>query len=111
MDRMNGLAAQISWIANTQIKIYLVAFLYLLMLQHLFIDKILIFLLVSSVWIPQIIVNTIHGQKGVPDIYFAAVTSLHLMYIPLYFKMTENNYLFLRPDRQSGFIMMCYTLA
>jgi hypothetical protein len=32
------------------------------------------------------------------------------MYIPLYFKLTEDNFLFLRPDRQSGFIMMCYTL-
>lgn len=61
MDRMGGLGRQITWIANTQIKIYLVAFVYLLILQKLFIDKIFIFLLISSVWIPQIVLNTIHG--------------------------------------------------
>lgn len=108
LDYFYGYNQQGSWISWSQIKIYIVALFYISMINRIVFSKFFIFVVSASVWVPQIYRNTKKGLKQTPNIDFVIASSLHSLYIPMYFKYVEGNILFLEPSSQFVFFIVLW---
>lgn len=80
-----------------------------LWLERIYMSLPLLFLVMGCQFIPQIIKNTIHGYRGVPDLGYAALSLLFCLYLPIYMHGIEGNILFLRPH--PAFVYLTLTAA
>lgn len=92
-----------------QLWYYSAAIVCLLFHKSIFSSKFAMFVIFSSIWVPQIIKNSLNASRGksVPDIGFATVYSFHVAFIPLYFSLVDNNFMMLKYDFNYG----CFTLV
>jgi hypothetical protein len=79
-------------------------------IPEMMLDKFFIMIFYASIWIPQIITNTKLGYKNAPDLRFALFTSFHVAFVPLYFKLCDDNFMFLKPDYPFGFFVLFWIL-
>ena len=86
------------WFLLTQLRLYFLGSIYVFCEPYILLNYIPIFLLFCSVWVPQIITNTLYGYKDGPGLRYAIVTSAHCAGLPLYFKVTTKNFMMLKPD-------------
>jgi hypothetical protein len=87
-----------AWFLLTQLRLYFLGSIYVFCEPYILLNYIPIFLLFCSVWVPQIITNTLYGYKDGPGLSYAIVTSAHCAGLPLYFKVTTKNFMMLKPD-------------
>ena len=74
--------------------------MFILILEKIYFNGFVSFMVVGCVWLPQIYKNVRYGNKDTPrSILFSAIQTLQISYIPLYFMYTEDNLLFLKPNR------------
>ena len=98
MDRFDTFPRQQAYFTTESLKLYFFAFLFVLFMLKIYFTPALVFLLICSQWWPQIWKNMIQGNTHCPSMKFVILQTAHVSYIPLYFMITENNLLFIRPN-------------
>lgn len=77
---------------------YMFAFVIIIFLQKIYFNNFWIFILFGNIWVPQIIKNSLNGYKNGPGLPFVICQTLHCVYVPMFFKFSSKNFLFLEPD-------------
>ena len=78
-------------------KVYLFAVLYVCNLNLILFNRWLIFLLLGSIFVPQIVKNTVRGRKAEYLTGYTILASVHILLIPTYFKLYQYNFMYLEP--------------
>jgi hypothetical protein len=89
----------------------LIAIVYICNLNLVYFNNWFIILLMGCVWIPQIYRNTVKGIKDTPSVHFAAIQSIHALYLPVYFKSMEGNVLFTQPNPLFFYFICIWTMV
>lgn len=113
MDLYESNNQQTQWAGNQQIKIYLVAFFSVIVIQDIYLNDFWVLATLGSVWIPQIVRNAVKGFRNTPEIYFAICMSAHAVAVPMYIKATSSNFLFLQPHYSFSaflFLWVCFQI-
>lgn len=88
---------QIKWVQQTKCNITLIAFAVVVFLREIYFRKMAVFILMGSIWVPQIYRNARYGYREVPDIKYAISTTIHVNWIPIYLYGYSGNVLFFEP--------------
>lgn len=106
MDHHQGDLEQQNYLTVQSLKLYLIAFIMIVMLSKIYFNPIYSVPIFFLFWIPQIAKNVVGNYQNCPsDMWFVVTKSLHVTYLPLYFMGTDDNILFLRPS------IFCYWIG
>ena len=78
----------------------MVGFISILFINKIILNDFCVFFMLGSIWIPQIIKNAINGYRNTPTIIYAICQSIHSVFIPIYNKGFQSNFLALKPHYQ-----------
>ena len=98
MDIHQSVVDQQGWMSWTQMKVYIAAFFYIIYVQKIYFTNVLIFFVFGNLWIPQIFRNSMCGYENKLSMKFVILQTIHCLYLPMYFKGTSNNFLFMEPN-------------
>lgn len=61
--------------------------------------------LLSTIWVPQIILNTFNGTKDTPGNQYMLITSLYLLFVPLSIHLNQSNLFLYKSSYLAGFLL------
>lgn len=108
MDRYTSFADQSDWSSSEQIKIYVIAFFSILFINKMVLSDTVVFFFMGSIWVPQIYKNAYYNYRNTPNIAFAMCQSVHSVFIPVYIKGTQGNFMALKPHYSFVLLVLCW---
>lgn len=65
-----------------------------------------IYLMLVTIWVPQIIQNSMQGYKNAPSMFYVVCQQVNVLSLPLYLKLSPRNFLMIQEDRKCGQIII-----